>query len=629
MADAPVSMFAKQEFSHFLRMKSRAAHRDRVHQVIHQVREGNIKQLFPEELEFDVNFNGSPTANFIDVVARDLAEGIGPLPSLACVSGKMQTDADKQRAERKNHIGQNYWRKSLLEINMISAADQYVSYGYGVILIEPDVERQMPYMCVLDPKKCYYEKDRYGSVKHFAQAMKKSIDELIAEFPEYRLQLLTDPTDDRKQVESTQTELEVIRWVDDQKVMLMLPGRNNLVLGSYLHRMSRTPVIVAERPGDGTVRGQFDDIVWVQVARAILATLSLSAANTAVNAPIAVPSDMDELPIGPHAILTSDNAKDIHRLNLELPNSIFASEQVLDNELKVGARYPDARTGGIQGASVITGKGVEALLGTFDAQIKGAQLVWKYALESATALCFEMDEVWWPDVTKTVNGTLSGQSYEFTYQPSKDIAGRYACTVTYGFAAGMQPAQSYITLLQLEGAGLVAKGTAMQNTPFGIDPVREQRQIDIEGWREALKQGVFAYMQASGQIAVQGGDPSDLFNLAVDVIRRLQDGQSVEDSLSEAYATQQQAKQAKAQADAQAQQEAAQAAGGAPGGPAGPGGQESINGASGLPPGVAPGQAGMPPGGMPTIERMISGFRGNASTPVNEATIQRRVPTGT
>lgn len=614
---------ASKQMAHFLRMKADCAHRDRIQEVIHEVRQGNIKQLFPSELDFNIDFNGSPTANFIDVVARELAEGIAPLPALACVSGRMQTDADKSRAERKNHIGMNYWRHSRLEIRMLTAADQYVTYGFLPILIEPDVDEQMPYICPLDPRGSYYEMDRYGHVKNFAQTFKKSIDELCAEFPEYASTIRTDPTT-KRDVESGQHKLEVIRWVDDQDVLLMLPARDNMILDQYKHKMKRAPVVLVERPGDGTARGQFDDIVFVQVGRAIMATLALEAAHIAVQSPIAIPDDMDELPVGPHALMSSEHADQIRRVNLELPPTIFAEGQLMDQEMRVGARYPEIRSGNIQGASVITGRGVQELMGTFDAQIRSAQMIWKEALQAATSMCFEMDEVWWPKVTKTINGTLSGESFEFTYQPAKDIGQRYACTVTYGFATGMQPAQAFITLLQLEGAGLIAPGTAQQNLPFGVDPIQEQRKIRVHEWRQALQQGVFAYLQASGQIAAQGGDPSDLFALGSAVIKRMQDGETVEDALNAAFEQQQAEKQAKEQAA----QAAAQAAGPGQAGPGGPGGQD-INGAAGLPPGVAPGQAGMPAGGQPTIERMISGFRGDGSLPVSEATIQRRVATGT
>jgi hypothetical protein len=337
---------------------------------------------------------------------------------------------------------------------------------------------------------------------------------------------------------------------------------------------------------------------------------------------------MDEFPIGPNAILQSDNAKDIHRVNLELPPGIFQEAAVLDQEMKLGARYPDARSGNAQ-ASVITGKGIEALLGSFDTQVKGAQMVFKQTLQDVTAICFQMDEKWWPNTEKTVNGTMSGKSYEVKYTPSKHINGKYTCTVTYGFAAGMHPSQSIVTMLQLEGAGVIAKGTTMMNMPFDIDPEQEQRAIDVEATRDALKQGIFATVQSAGALAMQGQDPSLLVKLAADIVKARSNGKSMEDSALAGFDAYQQAQQAKAQQAAQQMQQpdGQGAAGGNPA--AGNGGGDNGLTPQGLPDGVAPGQAGLPAGGLPTVQNLVAGFRGNASIPINQDTIQRKIPTGT
>ena len=606
------------------RMVTKAVVRDRNHDLIRSVRKGYITQLFPAELDFSLTFQGSPIANFVDIVAHDMAEGIAPLPALACVSGRMETDADQRRAEIKNRIGDNYWRHSNLEMQMLKkGAAWYVTYGFLPMLVEPDTEAKLPRITLIDPNRSYYELDRFGNTRTFAHVWKKTVDELCAMFPQWSAQICRDPKTDR--VSSGDTQLEYVLWVDDYQVCLLLPEREGLVLGSYMHRMKRCPVKIAERPSDDeTPRGQFDDVIWVQVARAIMATLALEAAYVAVEAPIAVPEDMDELPVGPHAVLQSKDAQQIHKVNLQLPETTFQETANLDNELRVGSRYPEARSGGIN-ASVVTGKGVEALLGTFDSQIKGAQIILKQALEDVTSWCFEMDETWFPNDTKTVSGTMTGASYEFDYTASKAIAGRYACTVTYGFAAGLRdPSQAIVTMLQLEGAGLIAKGTTMQHLPMPIDPIQEMRRINVEGSREALKQGFFALVQASGQMAAQGQDPTPYITAAVEVIRQLENGKTVEDAIANAY-QQLEEQQEQQQQEEMAEMQAAQGGGGAP---------DQFQGANGTPEaGVpsrqAPGQAGLPPGGRPTMAEMVAGFRGNGNLPVNQFDIRRAIPTGT
>lgn len=479
---------------------------------------------------------------------------------------------------------------------MLKAADRYVSYGFAVGVVEPDVKTKLPMIRLEDPRKAYYELDRFGSVTVCAFHWYESVDELCAKWPEYASLIRVGP--DGKDRSGDQ-RMEVIRWIDDQKVTLLSPDCQGLIFGSYEHKMSRVPVVVGERPGDSdTPRGQFDDAIWIQVARAIIATLQLEAASVAVQAPIAVDYTTDEISLGPHSIIQSENPDNIQRLNLQLPAQIFAQNAQLDDELKVGTRYPDPRTGDIQGASVITGKGVEALLGSFDAQIKTAQLVFKEFLQELTSMCFEMDETWWPHESKTVNGTVSGNTYEFSYTPTKDINGRYTCTVSYGFAAGMQPSQSIIVLLQLEGAGLISKSTLQENLPVQLNSEQEQRRIEVEGWRNSLQQGMFGYLQAAGQIAVSGGDPGELFGLAVDVIRRIQNGEQVEDAVDEAYQAVEQQKQQQAAAAQQAQAAAQQ--------------QQQLQ----------------MPTPTPTLEDMVAGFRGNGSLPVNEVQISRTQPTG-
>lgn len=614
------------EVNHYLRMRAAGARRDRHMEVARQVRRGNIKQLFPDELDLNLTFEGTPIANFIDIVAHDMSEAIAPLPSLACVAGKMKTDKDLQRAETKNRIGDNYWTQSRLERQMLQGADRYLTYGFQPFFIEPNIDGQIPYIQLDDPQGAYYEKNRYGEVTFYAKRWMRRADDLAAMFPEYQSIILKDK--DGKDVQGD-TQLELVRWVDDKTVALMLPTKNGLILTQYEHKMTCCPVKIAERPGlEDEPRGQFDDVIWTQVARAIYSSLSLEAAATAVQAPIAIPEDMDEFPIGPNALYQSDKADQIHRVNLELPAGLFQENAILDQELKLGSRYPDARSGN-SSASVITGKGVEALLGTFDSQIKGSQMVFKQVFQEATALCFEMDEKWWPNVEKTVSGTLSGKSYELTYTPKGAINGQYTCTVTYGFAAGMQPSQSIVTMLQLEGAGLIAHGTTQMNLPFDVDPEQEQRAIDVESTREALKQGLFSLVQAAGPMAAQGQDPTLLIKMAADVVKARQNGQAMEDATLAGFEAYQAAMEQKQQAQAQQMQEAqaGQPQGAPDSGAAGGGGDGGL-GASGLPPGVAPGQAGMPAGGLPTIQNLVAGMRGDGNLPVMQSTVSRRVATG-
>jgi hypothetical protein len=70
--------------------------------------------------------------------------------------------------------------------------------------------------------------------------------------------------------------------------------------------------------------------------------------------------------------MRSANPQGIRRVPLELPPGVFTESGVLERELRLGARYPESRSGNID-ASVVTGRGVQALQAGFDTQIKAAQ----------------------------------------------------------------------------------------------------------------------------------------------------------------------------------------------------------------------------------------------------------------
>jgi hypothetical protein len=113
------------------------------------------------------------------------------------------------------------------------------------------------------------------------------------------------------------------------------------------------------------------------------------------------------------------------------------------------------------------------------------------------------------------------------------------------------------------------------------------------------------------------------FKLADQMIRGRQNGKPMNEILIQSITEYQQQQAEAAQA---AQQQQAGAQGGGP--PGAPGGPDSIDGVGpdGLPPNVAPGQAGLAPGGLPDIQSLVSGFR-NGSAEMSSS-VRKRIPTG-
>ncbi len=195
---------------------------------------------------------------------------------------------------------------------MYTGADWYGTYGFLPIVIEADFENNLPRIRVENPLGSYPEFDRYGKVVSFTKRYVKTIAELITEFPEFEREILNGYRMDEVDLYS---ELEMIRYEDKDVILLYLPTRSNLVLTSTDNPMGEVMVRVAMRPGiDNEPRGQFDDVLWVQIARARFAQLAMDAAEKSINAPLAVPNDVQEFAFGPDAVLRTAQPQNIRRV---------------------------------------------------------------------------------------------------------------------------------------------------------------------------------------------------------------------------------------------------------------------------------------------------------------------------
>ncbi len=344
-----------------LYLRQRYSVRDQRMADITAVRRGDMVSVYPDM--FPEGMSKPMIANFVDVVARDLAEVLAPLPSFNCQTPDVTSDRAKKNANLRSMIVNNYVEFSGLQTQMYTGADWYNTYAFLPFVVEPDFEARMPRIRVENPLGAYPEYDRYGRCVSYSKRYLKSIGELIVEFPEYERQILGG--EDRRNIDLG-TLLDLIRYEDKDQVILFLPQRGNLPLRKAKNPLGKISVRIAKRPGIDTEdpRGQFDDVIWAQIARARFSLLAMDAAEKSVNAPMVVPQDMQEFAFGPDAVMRTANPQGVRRVGLEIPMGAFQEQQILEQEMRMGARYPEGRSGNIN-ASVITGSGVQALLGGF------------------------------------------------------------------------------------------------------------------------------------------------------------------------------------------------------------------------------------------------------------------------
>lgn len=559
--------------------------RDRRMSDITAIRRGNMSAVYPEM--FPEEMSKPMIANFVDIAARDIAELLAPLPSFNCTTTNVTSDKAKKLANKKSMIVNNYVNFSNLETQMYTAADWYITYGFLPVFVEPDFEAGLPVIRVENPMGSYPEFNRFGKLISFTKKYIKTVRELCSDFPELESAIAGPHARDAQSYDST---LELMRYEDNDQIVLFLPQRSHLVLQRSKNFLGKISVQVARRPGldIDDPRGQFDDVLWAQIARARFSILALEAAEKSVQAPMVMPNDVTEFAFGPDSIIRTNNPQGVRRVGLELPAGAFQEQQMLENEMRLGARYPEGRSGNID-ASIITGNGVQALMGGFDSQIKAGQQILAELFQKVIALCFEMDEKLF-DFQKEMNGSYKGAPYELSYTPNKDIKGDYYVEVRYGLMAGLDPSRALIFSLQALNAGLISREFIMSELPWSINVTNEQSRIDIEKMRDALSASLQALTQAIPQMASAGQDPSDIVSKIASVINAKKKGLSIEDAVTEIF-TQEAVKSPAAPESPTEPTEA----------PVGPPGSEVPPEAQGAP--TAPTAA---PGGAPNVASILS-----------------------
>lgn len=574
---------------------------------IRSIRAGNLHDVAPDFFSEDVP--KSIVANHIDIAARDTAEMLAPLPSFNCSASNMTSDAARKFADKKTKGIQYYMEMSAVQAQMYSAADYYVSYGLMPVILEPDFKAKCPRITFFDPEGCYPEYDRWGRLISLTRCIRRSVMDLCAQYPELASQICGPYMGP-----NSNALLEVIMYHDKDQWCVTIPERGDLMLNFAQNFLDEPCVAIAQRPGVTDVpRGQYDDVIWIQLARNRFAMMGMEAAEQSVEAPLAVPYDVQEFAVGPGATIRTNSPEKVRRVGQEFSPAAFQESQMLQMELRTGARFPETRTGNMD-ASIVTGQGVKALEGGFNSSIQAAQEIFKKTFKDIVRIALKMDEALWGEEERDVRGQADGVPYSIRWKPSRDVNGDYSVDCTYGFAMGLDPNRALVALLQMRGDRLISRDFTRRQFPFGINVTEEESRIEVEELRSALLQSVAALAQSIPMLAQQGMDPSQILGQLGDVIKARQKGKSLEDAVTAAFAPPEPPPGAQPGMPPGGDPLAALMGGG---GPPGMG--------DGLPPGVAQGQATMGPGGRPDLLTMLAGLNGGGA-PTNTVNVKRALP---
>ena len=522
---------AKSYAQRFEALRMRNTERDRRMREVALVRSGHAEQVFPGLLP-EGTWSRPIVANLIDVAAKDLSEQIGVLPTVTAAGDSAVNESSRSKADKRTKIANYYMTASNLGTKLISGADQYITYGFLPLRVEPNFKEGRPHIHVESAQGAYFDEDRFGNVLVYATLFQRKAGDLAAMFPDLADQILKKGQFGSLDENSS---VEVVRWYDDKHTCMFLPGYQDLILSKIPNLIGRVPVSIARKPSlDGESRGQFDDVLPVYAAKARLAVLTMEAVQKSVEAPLALPQDVTRLNIGPDAIIRSNSPEKIRRVPLDVPQYAFAENNILGDELRFGTRFPQSRAGQADG-SIVTGQGVKALESAFDSQVKTAQGILGEAISEAISLAYAVDDFYFSKVKHSVSGGNGGVPFKFEYQPSKDIDGNYGVSVEYGLMAGLDPNRALVFALQARGDKLLSRSFVRRNLPIALNASEEESAIDMEEMRDSLKAGVASLAAAIPQMAMQGQNPTEIVEKMAKVISERKKGTPLEDAVAKAF----------------------------------------------------------------------------------------------
>lgn len=513
-------------------LKARYALSDARAAEIQSVRRGDFEAIAPDL--FNDQFRRPIVANAIDTAARDFAAMLAPLPSFNCSAASMLNEKARAFADKRTKIVRHIIQSSDLDLQMADrGADSYNSFGMLVLCAEPDWDEKTIYLRVESAIGAYPVWNSRGETTEFARVYYRDWFSICADYPE-----LNSLRSEYPMGVMANNQVQVVKYVSSTRAMEYLPQMGNTPLADVANPFGECWYHVAKRPNpeENGIKGAYDDVVWIQLARHRIQMLLMEGIDKSVRAPIVVPPDVDDLSLGPDGIIhTQGGAASVGRARLDMPAQAFGAVDQLKAEQQVGSMSSEARSGQTD-ASQITGRGLDALAGAFNTQVAVGQTVFKSAFRCILRKALMMDEKIFPDVEKEIRGNDAGVPYSVKYIPRRDIAGDYTVDVSYGFASGLDPNRALVFLLQADGAGLVSKDYVRRSLPIDLNAAEEEKKIIVEQARQGLVLGITALAQSIPQIAASGGDPSPIIFQQAQLIQLLQAGMTVEDAAAKALA---------------------------------------------------------------------------------------------
>ena len=249
------------------------------------------------------------------------------------------------------------------------------------------------------------------------------------------------------------------------------------------HGLGSCPLkAVARVTHNDTPRGALvDTIPQLKVAQNFMARL-LDDLQASIYAPVVLDNIKNAHEYGLGAILVGTGQGKAF-IDRDRPPVNFEAQQTV-REIMVQVRrqaFEPAQRAGEPGAAIVSAKGTNALMGSFNTELASSQYDMEILLADGTSVTAALDEKWCPG--KKQISVLDHQNQTFsdeTYDPETLFAGDHRYTVSYGDRTGLDDTQHLIRISTIRSLEGMAKRTFMQKAGVSVDVLAEETDIAIE-----------------------------------------------------------------------------------------------------------------------------------------------------
>lgn len=457
-----------------------------------EIYEGNLparyEQFFPRSVPKHL-------VQVIPLAWDDLATQAGRLPDFR---GEPK---NKRRAELKavglqEKIAYSYLRTAQPtgKVFMKSLA-WWLQIGRAVALVVPDPDDKRPNLELRDPRTCYPGIKK--SVNNTIVSLSDLIFKYEIELGEARRRGLAPQSDRGMGGTKIGNSVTVIEYIDDKQWLIVSQHGQML---RHEHKLGVVPghVFQTFSPNSKSGKSRFKDQVALMVAISRLITAKIAYADRLVNPILWTKGHEASLELGPYTINRLGPNGEMGQISPPTQFQVDQDIQMLNQFSRILNRNPEVRQGEINAKGAYTSaKTLEQLSEAIDTVVGGDWDVIGPGIEHLIQMCFIMDAKLWPNIEKTIYGSMKGKRFAETYTPGVDVAERIDIRADYGFGVGGY--QGFLMHLQAKDAETMSRRRAMEAMPGISDVDEELSMIEIEKMDEA-GMAMFQQQAATGQL---------------------------------------------------------------------------------------------------------------------------------